>query len=117
MPIYVDDAFLPFGRMLMCHLTSETVDELQTFAVRLGLKPEWFQDHRVPHFDISKGIREKAIILGAIPVAFGAEPWRCDDCFRPTLPCVKRLRCSCPERVRAAEVDRHLPEPVAVDVD
>lgn len=97
MAVYIDDYFAPFGRMKMCHMTSETVEELFAFADRLGLKREWFQDHRVPHFDVSKAMREKAIALGAVPVKFGWEPWRCEECFHPTLPCVKRLRCECPK--------------------
>jgi len=95
MPVYVDDMFAPFRGMLMSHLTADTVEELQNFAGKLGLKPEWFQDKRVPHYDVAKSTRLKAIKLGAIPVQFGWEPWRCPNCDLPKLPCVKRLRCEC----------------------
>lgn len=67
--IYVDDAFIPFGRMKMCHMVSDTsVEELHTFAEKIGMKREWFQDKKIPHYDISMGKRELAIKLGAVEV-------------------------------------------------
>lgn len=52
-----------------CHLTSTSIDVLHRFALRLGLRREWFQDHRVAaHYDLTKGKRRKAIELGAIEV-------------------------------------------------
>lgn len=67
--IYVDDAFIPYGRMLMCHIVSDTlVEELHDFAAQLGMKRSWFQDKRIPHYDISKGKRDTAIQLGAVGV-------------------------------------------------
>lgn len=95
MPVYVDDMMAPFRGMLMSHMVADTVDELQEFARKLGLNPKWFQDHRVPHYDVAKSTREKAIKLGAIPVKFGWEPYRCNECDHLTLACVKRLRCEC----------------------
>lgn len=69
MTIYVDEPRYQYGRMKMCHLTATTLDELHAFAKKLGLKPEWFQDHpRHPHYDICKFNRAKAIALGARPV-------------------------------------------------
>ncbi len=48
-------------------------DELHAFAVSLGLKREWFQDHRShPHYDLKitnrgkRTMRQKAIALGAV---------------------------------------------------
>ena len=35
------------------HLVAENVDELHDFAAAMGLKPEWFQDHRHPHYDLT----------------------------------------------------------------
>jgi len=95
MSVYVDDMFAPFRGMLMSHLVADTVEELQEFAAKLGLKPEWFQNHRMPHYDVAKSTREKAIKLGAIPVKFGREPVYCDKCHHIKLACVKRLRCEC----------------------
>lgn len=45
------------------HLTADTDLELHCFALRIGLKEEWFQKKRLPHYDcttprmISKAIR------------------------------------------------------------
>lgn len=49
------------------HLVSDTsLDELHTFAKSLGMKREWFQNHRFPHYDVlSPTKRRRAIHLGA----------------------------------------------------
>jgi hypothetical protein len=47
------------------HLTADSVEELHAFAERLGLRRAWFQDGRVPHYDITPGVRERAIYDGA----------------------------------------------------
>jgi Protein of unknown function (DUF4031) len=51
------------------HLMSTDGDlpELHAFAKRLGLKPEWYQNHpRHPHYDLTTGrMRRKAVYLGA----------------------------------------------------
>lgn len=95
MAVYIDDAFLPFGRMKMCHLVADTVEELQAFARQLEMKSEWFQDHRIPHYDVSMQVRGKAVALGAIETSYGFEVWRCEKCIRPKLACTKRLKCKC----------------------
>jgi hypothetical protein len=52
-----------------CHLMADSVDELKAFAAKLGLKPEWFQDHAtLPHFDLTAIVRAKAIAAGAEPI-------------------------------------------------
>ena len=69
MTVYVDDVRHRFGRMIMCHLWADTVDELHTFAARLGLKRQWFQcppKASWEHYDISVGVKAKAIALGAV---------------------------------------------------
>jgi hypothetical protein len=49
-----------------CHLTADTLEELHKFALRLGLRRAYFQDHpRHPHYDITEGRRKLAIKLGA----------------------------------------------------
>ena len=68
MAVYIDDYFAKFGRMLMCHMTADTLEELHAMADSLGLKRSWFQNHRLPHYDVSKGKRIEAISKGAIPV-------------------------------------------------
>ena len=67
MAVYVDAAKHPYRGALWCHLLADTVEELHTFARRLGLKPHWFQDHRQsrPHYDLAPSLRAKAVALGA----------------------------------------------------
>lgn len=49
------------------HLISDQgPDELHQFAQGIGLKREWYQDHRHPHYDIlNNQIRKKALRSGA----------------------------------------------------
>ena len=68
MSTYVDDVFIPYGRMKMCHMIADTEDELHAMADKIGLKREWFQDGSRPHYDVSKGKRIEAIRHGAIEV-------------------------------------------------
>lgn len=50
-----------------CHLVADSVEELQDFARKLGLKSSWFQDRPyLPHYDLTTGKRTKAVRLGAI---------------------------------------------------
>jgi len=68
MSVYVDDARIPFGRMKMCHMVADTIEELHEMAERLGLR-RWFQAHAsFPHYDICLSKREHAITLGAKPI-------------------------------------------------
>jgi len=50
-----------------CHLTTDSsLDELHAFAVRLGLRRSWFQQHPLaPHYDLTIGKRKTALVLGA----------------------------------------------------
>jgi len=52
------------------HLVADTLNELHTFAYRMGLKRAWFQDHeRHPHYDLTTGrAANRALALGAKPV-------------------------------------------------
>ena len=49
-----------------CHMIADSVDELMTFAVGMGLRPEWFQPSSSPHFDLTKEGRLAAVRHGAI---------------------------------------------------
>lgn len=51
-----------------CHLYADTLDELHEFAARIGLKRGWIDMRRVPHYDLTGGMRRKAIRAGAIEV-------------------------------------------------
>lgn len=53
-----------------CHLFADTIYELTIFAVSIGLKKSWFQDNkRLPHFDLTEGMRTKAVYCGAIEMS------------------------------------------------
>jgi hypothetical protein len=68
MTVYIDDCMIPFGRMLMSHLMGTNLEELHALADRIGLRRSWFQNKRIPHYDVSKGKRLEAIRAGAIPI-------------------------------------------------
>lgn len=62
-----------------CHLFADTLDELHAFARRLGLKCEWFQNHkRLPHYDLTPKRRLKAEALGVIQLdrKMAVKKWR-----------------------------------------
>lgn len=75
MTIMVDDAYIPakVGRhqARWCHLMSDTSrEELHEFAEKIGLKRSWFQDHpRLYHYDVTEGMRRKAVAAGAEEVS------------------------------------------------
>lgn len=48
-----------------CHMFADSVDELHGIAEQIGLKREWFQDTRYPHYDLTAGKRKQAIKAGA----------------------------------------------------
>ena len=74
MSVYVDPLFettpvpgrWPYKQA--CHMTSDSIEELHTFAARLGLRRAWFQSRRRIahcHYDLTAGMRFRAIKLGA----------------------------------------------------
>lgn len=68
MAVYVDTARNPYGRMIMCHMISDDIEDLLEMADRIGLARRHFQPGSHPHFDVSLGYRKKALQLGAIEV-------------------------------------------------
>jgi hypothetical protein len=69
MTVYVDNARYPYGRMIMCHLWADTRDELLAMADRIGMQRKWLQQPPKAswvHFDISLGMKEKALAAGAV---------------------------------------------------
>jgi len=65
--ILVDEAVWPWRDRRWAHLVSdESYDELHAFAARLGLPRRAFQGD---HYDIPTEHRERALELGATPVA------------------------------------------------
>ncbi len=70
MAVYVDNAYLPFGRMTMCHLAADTREELFETVDAINLSRKWIQKKGTwkEHFDLSKGKRQLAVQLGAIEI-------------------------------------------------
>jgi hypothetical protein len=48
-----------------CHLFADSLDELHDFAKKIGMKKIWFQNKKLPHYDLTAKRREVAISLGA----------------------------------------------------
>jgi len=55
------------------HLMADTSDELRDFAGRLRLNPTWIQNPAtvLEHYDITAAVREHALRLGAVRIAYG----------------------------------------------
>jgi hypothetical protein len=66
MSVYVDKAKNQYGRMFMCHMVADTLDELHNMADQIGIKRRWFQNSgSMPHYDICQAKKQEAIRLGA----------------------------------------------------
>lgn len=62
--IYVDTPFDGW-----CHMVADSLEELHTFAERLGINRARFQNKpKRPHYDLRPKKRKKAIELGAVEV-------------------------------------------------
>lgn len=69
MSVYVDRCAIGYGRMIMCHMIADTLEELHEIAGRIGMRRNWFQaapPASFPHYDIAQSKRALAIGLGAI---------------------------------------------------
>lgn len=83
MTVYVDDvrhafkAFATARTMIMCHMWADTLDEMLAMADRIGVARKWIQGHPTlsfgkhrdaswVHFDISLGMKAKAVAAGAV---------------------------------------------------
>lgn len=72
MAVYVDDMHLTpmgrYGRMKMCHMIADTVEELHAMADKIGVERRWYQGPPKtinPHYDISMSKRALAVAAGA----------------------------------------------------
>lgn len=83
--VYVD-ALMDHGWILRgqpvksCHLFTESLDleELHRMAAMIGCRRSWFQDHAMPHYDLTLIRRRDAIACGAIDLTRrqAVEIWR-----------------------------------------
>ncbi len=49
-----------------CHMYGDSLDELHTFALQIGLQRSWFQDRPgLPHYDLTENKRAQAVRAGA----------------------------------------------------
>ena len=66
MSVYVDKMKSRYGRMIMSHMIAHTVGELHEMAIKIGVKAKWFQNKKIPHYDICQSKKKLAIENGAI---------------------------------------------------
>lgn len=72
MTVFVDDAEIPYKRMIMSHMIADTHTELLMMAVKIGLKRHWLQcpgTYR-EHFDVSLTMRDRAVFHGAEQITY-----------------------------------------------
>ncbi|WP_127807055.1 DUF4031 domain-containing protein [Hydrogenophaga sp. NH-16] len=77
MAVYVDNMRAPFGRMVMCHLVADSLDELHAMADKIGVARRWYQGPpktRWPHYDIALTKRAAAVAAGAIEIEMRSAP-------------------------------------------
>lgn len=49
-----------------CHMfTDGEIEELHLFAEKIGMKRAWFQNNRIPHYDLTPQRRRVAVAAGA----------------------------------------------------
>lgn len=67
MTVYVDNMKAKYGRLILCHMVADTLEELHTMTDKIGVNRKWFQDKNIKHlhYDISLGKKELAILYGA----------------------------------------------------
>lgn len=95
--LYIDNSFFPNDGIKMCNLTADTIEELHSFARKLGVDKKSYVDIFISRYKVPCTIRKLAIELGATAVQYREEPWRCADCHKSTLPSTRFLKCKCKE--------------------
>lgn len=56
-------------RVRSCHLVADTLEELHVFAASVGMRRSWFQEKRLPHYDLTETRREMAVLCGAVELS------------------------------------------------
>lgn len=71
MSVYVDNGRYSFGRMIMCHMTADTSEELFAMAVKIGVYAGHVQKRGTPreHFNVCLSKRSLAVAMGAIEIS------------------------------------------------
>jgi len=54
----------------MGHMVADTKSELHAFAKKIGLKEEWYQDKRLPHYDVWGSMVKHALDGGAEQISY-----------------------------------------------
>lgn len=49
-----------------CHMFADTLKELNHMALLIGMNTAWFQNKRVPHYDLNENKRKLAVKNGVI---------------------------------------------------
>ena len=70
MSVYVDEARIKYGQMLMSHMVADSTEALLTMADRIGVARRWLQHPGTwrEHFDICMSKRKRALSLGAVAI-------------------------------------------------
>jgi hypothetical protein len=72
MSVYVDP-LIDYGWKLgpSCHMTADSIEELNSFAVKIGMKTSWLQHsaREMPHYDLVASKRKLAVQNGAIELS------------------------------------------------
>lgn len=65
MAVYVDTMRARYGRLVLCHMLADTLEELNRMADRIGVARRWLQTRPVPHYDICLAKKKAALEAGA----------------------------------------------------
>ncbi len=74
MSVFIGSKKVMWRGKIWYHLIADTIEELHEFAQSIGLKINWFQDHRfMPHYDVTENKRIVAVKKGAIVMSLREE--------------------------------------------
>lgn len=108
MAVYVDQLFQTTPKTnwpykWACHMFADEEAELHAFAQAIGLRRGWFQNHhpnpKFYHYDLTPGMRARAIKQGAVSIAWEEYAQRIGLINRPC----KTPDCSAPGSVQCPD--------------